>query len=197
MDKQTLLDILAATSAWAAVNSLVLAQVLAAVVTAVATIALWRVTRVLAVETTTLAKMTAQPFVVCWLESSDAIAIALNLTLRNTGNATAFDIKLRITPALPASYDGSPVEDGSETTFSTSLLPPGQALSIRGVMGERIHDTVFNAEISWTDRPGSSVREAIAYSFEPKDGFRAGFATKGLHEVAQELERIRKLLPKG
>ncbi|WP_265500741.1 hypothetical protein [Paracoccus beibuensis] len=197
MDKETVLDALAATGAWAAANSLVLAQVLAAVVTAVATIALWRVTRVLAVETTTLAKMTAQPFVVCWLESSAANPLALNLTLRNTGNATAFDISLRITPALPAKYDDRPGNEGSETTFAVSLLPPGQALSIRGVKSELVHDTVFNAELGWADRPGSPVREAIAYSFDANDGFRFGWVSKGLHDVAQELERIRKRLPKA
>ena len=41
-----------------AANALVFAQLVAAFVTAIATIALWRVTRVLAVETKTLAAMT-------------------------------------------------------------------------------------------------------------------------------------------
>lgn len=85
---------------WFAVadNALSFAQLVAAFVTALATFALWRVTRVLAVETKTLAAMTSRPFVVCSLESSGASAIALNLTLRNTGNATAFDVKLELSP---------------------------------------------------------------------------------------------------
>ncbi|NVK20840.1 MAG: hypothetical protein HWE30_19345 [Methylocystaceae bacterium] len=196
MTKDQLWEYALTTGAWIWANSLPLAQVLAALVTAVATIALWRVTRVLAVETTTLAKMTAQPFVVCWLESSTASAIALNLTLRNTGNATAFDIKVRLTPALADKPDGTPSGEDKETAFDTSLLPPGQMLSIQGAMGPQAHDKVFMAKVSWSSYPGSSERETLEYTFEPKDGFRGGFNSKGIHDVAQELEKIRKQLPK-
>lgn len=197
LKNEALLTYITAIGAWFTTNSLILAQVLAALVTAAATYALWRATRVLAVETTTLAKMTSQPFVVCWLESSGVSAIALNLTLRNTGNATAFDIKLRLTPALPEKPDGTTAEGETETTFDTSLLPPGQSLSIQGVMGPSVHHIVFTAQISWSARPGVTEREAIEYSFEPKDGFRGGFNTKGVHHVAEELEKIRKQLPKA
>ncbi len=72
---------------WIGSNALALAQLLAALVTAVATFALWRATKVLAKETTVLAKMSAHPFVICWLESSGASAVALNFTVRNTDPA--------------------------------------------------------------------------------------------------------------
>ena len=81
-------------------NLLAFAQLIAAFVTALATIALWRVTKLLANETSVLAEMTSRPFVVCALESSGASAIALNLVLRNTGNAAAFDIEVEISPPL-------------------------------------------------------------------------------------------------
>ena len=58
---------------------LAVAQLLAAFITALATFALWRVTRVLAVETSALAKMTSRPFVICGIESSLASPSALNL----------------------------------------------------------------------------------------------------------------------
>lgn len=179
-----------------AANALVFAQLVAAFVTAIATIALWRVTRVLAVETKTLAAMTSRPFVVCSLESSPASVIALNLTLRNTGNATAFDVKLELSPALEKP-DGSPPEDPTMTTWEISLLPPDQALTTQGVLGPKVHDTVFSANVSWASLPGASVRESLSYKFEPKDGFRGGFASKGLHAIAEELEKIRKQLPKN
>lgn len=124
MSRELLWENLVTAGIWVIANFVTLTQVLAALVTAVATIALWRVTRVLAIETTTLAKMTAQPFVVCWLESSASSAIALNLTLRNTGNATAFDIRMVLTPALPENPNQAPTENNSETVFRTSLLPP-------------------------------------------------------------------------
>jgi len=178
-----------------AANALAVAQLVAAFVTAIATFALWRVTRVLAVETKTLAAMTSRPFVVCSLESSPASAIALNLTLRNTGNATAFDVKLQLSPALEKP-DGSPPDDETMTKWEISLLPPGQILTTQGVLGPTVHDKVFSATVSWASLPGASVRESLSYKFEPKDGFRGGFASKGVHHVAEELEKLRKQLTK-
>jgi len=177
-------------------NALAVAQLVAAFVTALATIALWRVTRVLAVETKTLAAMTARPFVVCLLESSESSAIALNLTLRNTGNATAFDVQLELSPALEKP-NGNPPDDPTKTTWTISLLPPGQSLTTQGVLSTKISEKVFAATISWATMPGSSVRESLSYSFEPKDGFRGGWVTKGLHQIAGELEKIRNKLPKA
>lgn len=173
-----------------AANALAFAQLVAAFVTAVATFALWRVTRVLAVETKTLAAMTSRPFVVCSLESSGASAIALNLTLRNTGNATAFDVKFSLSPALPKP-NGEKPEDDTKTENEISLLPPGQALHLQGVMGPEVCDKKFAVTLSWSQLPGAKKRETLEYSFEPKDGFRGGWNTKGVHEVAQELEKMR------
>lgn len=176
-------------------NSLAAAQVAVALVTALATLALWRVTRVLAVETSALAKMTSRPFVVGALESSGASATALNLTLRNTGNATAFDIKLEMSPALPKPNGDKP-EDDTLTTHEISLLPPEQALHIQGVMGPEVHDKVFAVTVSWAGIPGASDRETLSYKIEAKDGFRGGWNTKGPHHIAEELEKLRKQMQK-
>jgi hypothetical protein len=121
--------------AWITVgeNMLTIAQLAAAFITALATFALWRVTRVLAVETSELAKMTSRPFVICGIESSLADPTALNLVLRNTGNAAAFDIKTRVTPPLPQS-NGTIGEGETETLVDVSYLPPGQVLSRKGFM---------------------------------------------------------------
>lgn len=179
---------------WFSENFLVLAQVFSAFVTALATIALWRVTRILAVETKTLAKMTAQPFVVSWLESSGASPVALNFTIRNTGNAAAFDIETILTPGLPEkpNIDGSPLDLTPQTVFNTSVLPPGQMQSIIGAMGPQVADTIFSVRVSWAAYPKSQKREAIEYSFQTADGFRGGFETKGLHQIAEELKKIRE-----
>ena len=177
-----------------AAHVLAFTQVIAAFVTALATIALWRVTKVLAAETKTLAAMTSRPFVVCSLESSGASAIALNLTLRNTGNATAFDIKLELAPALQAP-DGTANEDHL-TMWEVSLLPPGQALTTQGVMGPDVHDNTYSATVSWATMPGAGVRETLSYNFSAKDGFRGGWKTKGPHDIAEELEKLRKQLSK-
>jgi hypothetical protein len=183
--------------AWFAVaaNTLAFSQLLAAFVTAIATFALWRVTRVLAVETKTLAAMTSRPFVVCSLESSPVSANSFNLTLRNTGNATAFDVKLQLSPAI-ANPDGSPLDDETKTSWEISLVPPGQALTQYAGFGPDIHDIVYSSNVSWATSPGGSVRESLSYKFEPKDGFQGGVNVKGAHQIAEELEKLRKQMAK-
>jgi hypothetical protein len=176
-------------------NALTLAQLAAAFITAIATFALWRVTRVLAVETSELAKMTSRPFVICGLESSLADPTALNLVVRNTGNAAAFDIKTKIKPPLPRAI-GETVDGKTETSVDVSYLPPGQVLSRQGVMSQNIYDIQYEVEISWSSSPRSSERENLSYTFEGRDGFSGGFKEKGIHEIASELEKIRKSLAK-
>lgn len=177
-------------------NALAFSQLAAAAVTAIATIALWRVTGVLAVETKTLAAMTSRPFVVCSTESSTVSANSFNLVLRNTGNATAFDVKLRLSPAI-ADPDRSPLSDENVMTWDVSLLPPGQLLTKYAGFGPDIHEIVFSATVSWAALPGATVRESLSYKFEPRDGFQGGVNTKGAHHIAEELEIIRKQLLKS
>ena len=63
-------------------------------------------------------------------------------------------------------------------------------------MSTKVYGKVFDAAVSWAAMPGASIRESLSYSFEPKDGFRGGWNTKGLHQIAEELEKLRKQLPK-
>lgn len=174
-------------------NILAVAQLVAVVVTAWATWALWRATRVLAVETKTLAAMTSRPFVVCSAESSPVSANSFNLVLRNTGNATAFDVKLQLSPPI-ANADGSPLADEIMTSWEVSLLPPGQALTKYAGFGPDIHDKTYTAKVSWASLPGASGRESLSYKFEAKDGFQGGVIAKGPHHIAEELEKLRKQL---
>jgi len=152
-------------------------------------------TGVLAKKTAVLAKMTSQPFVICSLDSSEVDATALNLTLRNTGNGAAFDVKLELSPSLPEP-NGNPATD-EKFTRNVSLLPPENALTLRVVMGRDVHDKNFTATISWASRPGAKNRETLSYTFSPYDGFQAGVSTKGLHHIAKELEKIRRNLTKN
>ncbi|MEJ5087129.1 hypothetical protein [Brucella pseudogrignonensis] len=170
-------------------------QLLAALVTAVATIALWYVTRVLAVETKTLAKMTSQPFVVCSLQSSQADASALDLILENTGNAVAFDVDVTITPALPDPH-GNKVERETNSKINISMLPPSLTYRKQGVMWRDVYDQNYQVKIDWKTHPEKSNVETLSYSFSPKEGFRGGWNVKGLHQIANELEKVNKSLSK-
>lgn len=139
--------------------------------------------------------MTSRPFVVCGIESSLADPTALNLVIRNTGNATAFDIKATITPPLPKP-NGEPNEDATQTELEISFLPPGQVLPRKGVMSRDIPQTNFSVVVSWSLEPHSTNRETLEYSIEASDGFRGGWNEKGLHQIAQEIEKIRKIKEK-
>lgn len=72
--------------------------------------------------------MTSRPFVICGIESSLADPTALNLEVRNTGNAAAFDIKTKVTPLLPKA-NGVVDEGETETLVDVSYFPPRQILS--------------------------------------------------------------------
>ncbi|MDW9523786.1 hypothetical protein GOA61_09455 [Sinorhizobium meliloti] len=176
-------------------NAVAAAQLFAALVTAAATIALWYVTRILAVETKVLSSMTSRPFVIFSFQSSLAAAEALDSVVSNTGNATAFDVEVTISPALP-NGNGSRDPEKEESKFLVSLLPPGAAIPKQGVMSRDIHEETFSVDVSWSSAPKSTERERIRYNIQPQDGFRAGWRVKGNHQIAEELEKIRKLLPK-
>ena len=195
--KDSFIAWVSSVAAWLSIgeNLLAVAQLVAAFITAMATFALWRVTRVLAVETSVLAKMTSRPFVICGIESSLADPTALNFVIRNTGNAAAFDIRIVVTPPLPDPH-GEVDEEATETVFELSYLPPGQVLPRDGTMSSHITDQSFSAEISWSSSPRSPHRDDVNYSFQGRDGFNGGFKEKGLHEIANELERIKNRMPK-
>ena len=173
-------------------NAVAVAQLLAAFITALATIALWHVTRTLAVETKTLSSMSSRPFVTASFRSNLAAATALDLAISNTGNAPAFDIHVVITPPLPRP-NGSRNADTSGSIFAVSLLQPGFSLPREGVLGRDVHDESFDVVVSWSDYPRSSKREELAYSMTVNDGFKDGWGVKGQHHIAEELEKIRKL----
>jgi hypothetical protein len=101
---------------------------------------------------------------------------------------------LTLTPALPKP-DGSAPDDVSVSTYNFSILPPGQALPIQPVMALAVHEKVFSVKVTWSQIPSADNCEKLEYEFEPKDGFMGGWKTKGVHHIAEELEKICKKMP--
>lgn len=179
-------------------NALAFTQMFATIVTAIATFMLWRVTRVLAVETKTLAKMTSRPFVVVSMEPVPGVSAhnILNLVLRNTGNATAFDITVRVSPYLPK-VGKEPLVSDTETPFKVSLLPPNQAIPLQGLKLENIHDKNFEFNIGWSCRPGAEQIDTIRYFIGGEDLPKDDWGVKSLHNIAEELVGIRIAIEKN
>lgn len=90
----------------------------AAVVTAVATFFLWKVTR-------TLADASLQPHVVATLEPNLWSTRHFDLKINNTGNATAYDIVVSFDPPL---NNGEGRENKKVPLEHVSVLRPGQGL---------------------------------------------------------------------
>lgn len=70
----------------------------AALLTAVATFFLWRVTRLLADETKRMVDASVQPHVVVTLEPNSWAAFYFDINIANTGNAPAYDIEIGFNP---------------------------------------------------------------------------------------------------
>ena len=136
--------------------------------------------------------MTASPFVICTLESSLASSVMFDLAFQNTGNATAFDIEGTISPDLPKL--GTSQDEIDEKNIKISILPPGQRLPIKGARGPDMSEQIFDVKVSWASSPGSALREEVSYSIRALDGFRGSFNVKGVHDVANELEKLRKAM---
>lgn len=171
---------------------LTVAQLFAAVVTAIATFMLWRVTNVLAQETHTLAASASRPFVIVYLRSSDAGAILFDIVFENTGNAPAFDVDALINPAPKKMFQGSLAKQDEKMMSRVSMIPPGVCLPRRSANGPDIDGVVYKITVSWSEKPGSNKRESLSYQFEAKDGFRAGTQIKGLHQLTAAVEKIEE-----
>jgi hypothetical protein len=138
--------------------------ILTALVTAGATIALWRVTKVLADETKRMASATAQPQVVVNIESNDWSYIHADMHVTNTGNSTAFDIGIEFDPPLIVELDNS--QSTAAVPFKNiSVLKPGQSLaSWIGRMSSYL-DSTFVVKVSWRSTPNSPI-ESYSYTLD-------------------------------
>lgn len=83
-----------------------------------------------------------------------------------------------------------------DDALDVSFMPPGLVLPREGVMSRDIPETTFSVKVSRSLMPGATNRETLAYKMEAKDGYRGGWNEKGLHQIAQELEKVRKLQEK-
>jgi len=167
---------------------------IAASLTAISTIILSWMTYILAKETKVLARMTSKAFVITYLESTEISAVAMNIVVHNTGNAPAFNVLVRISPAMPDYADLSSM--ATESSYEVLLIPPAVKQSIYGVALKDIGDTLHEVTVSWSETPNSSVRESISYQLKPQNQIKGGWIVKGIHNVATELENLRNEVKK-
>lgn len=165
---------------------------LATVLTAVATYFLFRVTRVLAVETKRMAEASAQPHVVATLVPNRWSLTHFDLNVDNTGNATAYDIAIHFDPPLtngkPRSSDAIPLQ-------RLSVLKPGQGLSSYLCEFAHLRGNVYQVEITWRKAANASEIQSNIYTLSMND--HSGISRLGndpLIQLASSLKHIDERL---
>lgn len=168
-----------------------LATVVAALVTAVATVFLWRVTRVLAVETKRMADASAQPQVVVSIEPNQWTTMYADIIVANTGNAAAFDIVVNFDP--PVERD----ETQAERPFPlerVSLLRPGQQITSFLSSFEPVINRAYTVTVSWKRDPQGNERESLSYQLDMSEFDGRGHlgAVNALNQIADEVKKMRE-----
>lgn len=160
-------------------------------VTAIATVFLWRVTRTLAVETKRMAQASAQPQVVAHIEPNKWAMHHADLTVANTGNATAFDIRISFYPPLERDEKR---KDRPMPHQRISVLKPGQQLGSHLGAFAPILKQVYRVDISWRRDPHDDSREALTYTLDMNDiegSSRLG-AADAMTQMAEQMKRLRE-----
>jgi hypothetical protein len=161
-------------------------------VTAVATIFLWLVTKTLAKETRRMAAASAQPHVVVTIEPNRWSMMHSDLNVENTGNATAYDIRVVFEPPLE---NGEVRGIDKEIPFQkVSVLKPGQRLSSYLSEYEKLKGKAFTVSISWRRNAAEPEREQNTYLLDMRDveGMSRLGSSDPLLQIAEEVKHIRE-----
>jgi hypothetical protein len=164
----------------------------AAVVTAIATALLWRVTGVLARETTRLADATGQPQIVAVIRANQWTLMYADLIVTNSGNASAFDIEVAFDPPLRSGHEGEETHD--LPLKHLSILRPGESLSSDIGQSYPLLEQRCKVTTSWLRRPDSILRESLTYDFCYGDirGSSQLGAADPLVQIADQIKHIRE-----
>lgn len=167
------------------------ATVVGTLVTAIATVFLWRVTKVLAVETRRMAEASARPQVVVNIEPNQWAMQYADIVVANTGNASAFDIRVEFSPPIEreASEQAKPFP-----LERVSLLKPGQRIVSFLSSFEPIIDKAYTATVTWKRDPSGDERESLSYVIDlaELDGQGHLGAASPMTQIADEMKKMRE-----
>lgn len=159
------------------------------VVTAVATIFLWRVTQLLARETSRMAQAMSQPQVVATLDPNRWSIRHFDLNVDNTGNATAYDIEIEFDPPLK---NGEARTSLPDIPFGKiSVLKPGHGLSSYLCEYALVEKMTYKVTVSWRRHPQKDERERIFYTLDMID--KLGVSRLGDDPFVQIANHVKKI----
>jgi hypothetical protein len=157
-------------------------------VTAVATFFLWRVTKVLANETTRMVEASSQPHIVATLDPNRRSMRHFDLNVTNTGNGTAYDILINFSPLLK-NGEGRSSEEVPLTQIS--VLKPGQQLSSYLSEFSPLKGKSFTVSISWHRNQKGHAREENVYKLNMQA--MEGISQLGGDPLIQISDYIKKM----
>lgn len=139
-----------------------------------------------------MADASAQPQVVANIAFNQWAMNHCDLSVTNTGNATAFDILVEFDPPLEVDDEGLP--DPETPLHRISLLKPGQSLSSYLNESIQLIDVSYKVTISWRLKPDSAERQSLSYSFNMNDykGITTLGATNPSVQIAEQIKKLRE-----
>jgi hypothetical protein len=139
-----------------------------------------------------MADAAARPQVVANIIPNQWSTRHLDITVQNTGNATAFDIEVHFNPPLT---NGEARDSETRVPFQrVSILKPGQALaSYLSDVGEYLKKS-FRVTITWKVEPQSASRQSLVYDLNMADFQGVSYlgSRDPLVQVADQLKKLRE-----
>jgi hypothetical protein len=168
------------------------ATILGVTVTAIATVFLWRVTRLLAFETKRMAEALSQPHVVAVILPNQWAIIHADFVVENKGTGTAFDVQIAFDP---------PLENGKHRgeqmplpLQNISVLKPGQVL--RSYLGDfpPIIEKTYRVTVSWKRDPADNSLETLSYTLDMTmfKGITQLGSPDPLVQIASQMRKLRE-----
>lgn len=163
----------------------------AALLTAVATFFLWRVTRILADETKRMVDASEQPQVVATLEPNAWSMHYFDINIANTGNAPAYNIEVTFDPPLE---NASHRKDKTIPLRQISVLKNGQKMSSNLCEYNQIEGKVFLVNVSWTKKTNATEKEVNSYTYDMASfaGIAQLGASNPMTEISQQIKHLRE-----
>jgi len=164
----------------------------AAILTAIATFFLWRVTKILAVETKRMVEASAQPHVVVTLEPNIWAVSHFDINIANVGNAAAYDIEVKFDPPL---VNAEHRKESALPFNKVSVLKNGQSLISNICEYKNIKDKVFRVTVSWVkymEDPSSRQIHEYNYDMSSFDGISYLGSRNPLTQIAEQVKNIRE-----
>jgi hypothetical protein len=167
-------------------------SLLSSAVTALATIALFFVTWVLARETKILSRASSQAHVTATIEPNIWAINYTDIIIQNSGNAVAYDITVDFSPPIVLASD---FETGRGVPFQkVSILRPGQKLQSSLSSSSDVMGKTFCVFISWKLRPRDKRRENLTYQLSMLDYDGVGHlgAVTPAVQIAEQIKKLRE-----